>query len=106
MIILKIKKKIKIDYTSKNVSQADLKLKEIKKIFFDSNSEDNEKKNNNIMHSPQLEEKQKFQKNTNKFLKEKNEDKMKKKEQHKTLKFDINFKKVWEDKKKELKKNK
>ena len=105
MIIIKIKKKIKIDYTSKNVSQADLKLKEIKNIFLDSNSEDNGKENN-INHTPQLEEKQKFQKNTNKFLKEKNKDKMKKKEKHKTLKFDINFEKVWEDKKKELKNNK
>ena len=101
----KDKKKIKIDYTSKNVSQADLKLKEIKNIFLDSNSEGNGKENN-INHTPQLEEKQKFQKNTNKFLKEKNKDKMKKKEKHKTLKFDINFEKVWEDKKKELKNNK
>ena len=68
-------------------------------------SEDNEKENN-IDHSPQSEEKENFQKYMKKNVKEKHNDKMKKKEKNKTLKFDIKFKKVWEDKKKELKNNK
>jgi hypothetical protein len=95
----------KIDYTSKNVCQNDLTLKEIKNIFIDSNSEDNEKENN-IDHSPQSEEKENFQKYMKKNVKEKHKDKTNKKEKNKTLKFDINFKKVWEDKKKELKNDK
>ena len=95
----------KIDYTSKNVCQTDIKLKEIKNIFIDNNSEDN-RKENNINHIPQLGEKENFQKYINEDVKEKNKDKTNKKEKNKTLKFDINFKKVWEDKKKELKNNK
>ena len=94
-----------IDYTSKNVCQTDIKLKEIKNIFIDNNSEDN-RKENNINHIPQLGEKENFQKYINEDVKEKNKDKTNKKEKNKTLKFDINFKKVWEDKKKELKNNK
>ena len=95
----------KIDYTSKNIYQPDLKLKEIKNIFIDSNSEDSGKENN-INHSPQSEEKENYLKYINKNVKEKNKDEMKKKEKKKTMKFDINFKKVWEDKKKELKNDK
>ena len=94
----------KFEQTSKNIFQA--KLKEIQnEIYNDSNDEENEKEEN-INNTHELEKQKHMSKYINKNNEENNNDKNKKRDKHKTIKFDINFKKVWEEKKKELKKKK
>ena len=79
------KNEIKSGNIPKTISQFNLKLKEISNMF---NDKDNESKENKVF-TPKLNE----EKNKNN----------KKREKQKSLRFDINFKKEWDEKQKEFK---
>jgi hypothetical protein len=98
---------------NKNISQINLKLKEISKLFNDNESEDDndneneykEIKSDKQLHTPKLNCIQ----NENKLIHkrvvspEREYHKNKKRDKQRTLRFGINFKKEWDDKQKELK---
>ena len=104
-----IENKIKIDINNKNenkdvdendnknISQVNLKLKEISELF--TNNDKKEKSDNNIYHKPKFIEHQA----TDSLNKNIDNYRNTKKEKHKTIRFDFNFKKEWDKKQKELK---
>jgi Dullard-like phosphatase family protein len=104
-----IENKIKIDINNKNenkdvdendnknISQVNLKLKEISELF--TNNDKKEKSDNNIYHKPKFIEHQA----TDSLNKNIDNYRNTKKEKHKTIRFEFNFKKEWDKKQKELK---
>ena len=83
---------------NKNSSQVALKIRDIFNLF--DNNESNEK--DNQIHTPKLND-HKIKKYINKNIEEKNYYRSKKREKHKTIIFDFNFKREWDKKQKELK---
>jgi Dullard-like phosphatase family protein len=95
--------------SNKNISQINLKLKEITKLF-NENDDDNDNENKEVksdkqLHTPKLNCIQKENKVIHKRVvsPEKEYSRNKKKDKQRTLRFGINFKKEWDDKQKELK---
>ena len=93
---------------NKNISQINLKLKEITKLFNDNESDDDndneykEVKSDKQLHTPCIQKENKLI-NKRVVSPEKEYHKNKKREKQRTLRFGINFKKEWDDKQKELK---
>jgi len=81
----------------KNISQINLKLKEISNLF---DKEENKEPKNNKHPTLKLTNQKKNKSNEKKYSKRKS------KRNHKTILLDINFKKEWEEKQKELKNKK
>ena len=85
---------------TKNVSQINLKLKEIKNIF-DDNGKDNEEDKKE--YTPKLNDGKEIKASIMKSTEDKSYIRNKKRDKLKTIKFDINFEKEWAEKQKELK---
>ena len=81
----------------KNISQINLKLKEISNLF---DKEENKEPKNNKHPTQKVTDQKKNKSNEKKYSKRKS------KRNHKTILLDINFKKEWEEKQKELKNKK
>jgi Dullard-like phosphatase family protein len=101
------KKQINIKRSNKNASKINIKLKEIYNMFDDKEiKEKNDKKN----YSPKIKEHLTINQYMNKHLAKQNEmqvyNRFRKRSYRKTLILDINFKKQWEEKQKELKNKK
>ena len=86
--------------TTKNISQINLKLKEIKNIF-DDNGKDNEEDKKE--YTPKLNDGKEIKASIMKSTEDKSYIRNKKRDKLKTIKFDINFEKEWAEKQKELK---
>lgn len=82
---------------NKNCSQVDIKFKDLTKLFGGNQSNDDEPLNHSL--TPKLDD-QIIKKSINKNIEEKT---YKKKDKHKTIRFDFNFKREWDKKQKELK---
>ena len=102
------KKQINIKRSNKNISKINIKLKEIYNMFDDIEiKEKNDKKN----YTPKIKEHLTINQYMNKHLAKQNEMQVynryrKRSNRKKTLILDINFKKQWEEKQKELKNKK
>ena len=95
---IKVNSKKDNSCNNKNSSNIDLKLRDIFNLF--DGNESNEK--DNQVHTPKLND-HKIKKYINKNIEEKNYYRSKKREKHKTIIFDFNFKREWDKKQKELK---
>ena len=99
----------RFDNTSnKNISQVNLKLKEITKLFNDNDNdtinETKEAKSDKKLHTPKLNGIQKENRSIHKSIISPERNYVRKKRgKQRTFRFGINFKKEWEEKQKELK---
>ena len=89
--------------TTKNISQISLKLKEIKNIFDDNGNDNKDNEEDKKEYTPKLNDANQVKISMIKNTEDKNIIRNKKRDKLKTIKFDINFKKEWAEKQKELK---
>ena len=89
--------------TTKNISQINLKLKEIKNIFDDKDNDNKDNEENMKEFTPKLNDTKQIKMSIMKSTEDKSYFRNKKRDKLKTIKFDINFEKEWAEKQKELK---
>ena len=89
--------------TTKNISQINLKLKEIKNIFDDKDNDNKDNEEDMKEFTPKLNDTKQIKMSIMKSTEDKSYFRNKKRDKLKTIKFDINFEKEWAEKQKELK---
>ena len=89
--------------TTKNISQINLKLKEIKNIFDDKDNDNKDNEEDMKEFTPKLNDTKQIKMSIMKSTEDKSYIRNKKRDKLKTIKFDINFEKECAEKQKELK---